>query len=375
LGPSLVVTFVAMRNSCAVILIAWLLAAASVAADIQLTITKKTPLTGELENLVTFGLLKEMTCDTHGNIFSPSNRKYGNAINAIVRFPPDANSYTTFTIDSNDGLDGGTITDFDLEPNDELLVLARQVLKYSDLEVPIEFGKSFLIRFDQSGKVLSRRELNLDINNFSPTGMAVLQSGEVLVVGRHLERDRTFLIVELLRSDGTFKTRFTLNPDGTKTSKGKTASSPRVFFPTAIKANGMIYVLRGTTTEPIYVLSGTGQLQKSIQLKPNDVEFDSAKILGNELIVSERPSTIIGAATGTEARAGRLRKELPIFSLATGELVDRYLWFNETAGLACATTHSLTLIGQDASAKGLNWTVFEAAPARSSKNDPSASGR
>jgi hypothetical protein len=305
-----------------VILIASLLAAASVAADIQLTITKKTPLTPEQENLVTFGLLTEMTCDTHGHIFSPSNRKYGNAINAIVRFRPDANSYTTFTIDSNDGLHGGTITDFDLEPNDQLLVLARQVLKCSDLEVPIEFGKSFLIRFDQSGRVLSRRELNLDTNNFSPTGMAVLQSGEVLVVGRHLERDRTFLIVELLRSDGTFKTRFTLNPDGTTTSQGKTASSPRVFFPVAIKASGMIYVLRGTTTEPIYVLSGTGQLQKSIQLKPKDVEFDSAKILGNELIVSERPSTIIGAATGTEPRAGRLRKELPIFSLDTGEIVD-----------------------------------------------------
>jgi hypothetical protein len=364
-----------MRSFCAAVLVTLLLTAGSVAADLQLTITKKTPLTGELKDLVTFGLLKEMSCDSHGSIFSPSNRKYGDAINAIIRFPPDASSYTTFTIDSNDGLDGGTITDFDLEPNGELFVLARQVLKYSDLEVPIEFGKSFLLRFDQSGSVLSRRELNLDTNNFLPTGMAVLQGGEVLVVGRHLERDRTFLIAELVLSDGTLKTRFTLNPDGTKTSKGKTASSPRVFFPTAIKANGMIYVLRGTTTEPIYVLSGTGQLLKTIQLEPKDVEFDSAKILGNELIVSEHPSVIIGTATGTDVRADRQRKELPIFSLDKGEIVDRYFWFNQTAGLACATTNSLTFIGQDVSTTGFDWTVFEATPRGPRKRDPSASGR
>jgi hypothetical protein len=374
-GWSVVITFPIMGRPCTVVLSALLLAAAAVAVDLQLTITRKTPLKGELQELVTFGLLKEMTCDTNGNIFSPSNRKYGDAINSIVRFPSDASSFTTFPIDSNEGLDGGTITDFDLEPSGELFVLARQVLKYSDLEVPVEFGKNFILRYDQNAKILSRRELKLDTNNFTPTGIAVLQDDEILVVGKHLEKDRTFLIAEIFHSDGSLKSRFILNPEGTKTSKGKTASSARVFNPAAIKANGLIYVLRGTTTEPIYILSETGHLLKTIRLKPMDVEFDSAKVLGNELIVSEHPSIIIGVSTGSTLGTRRRRKDLPIFSLETGEIIDRYFWYNETAGLACVTAHFLTFIGQDVSTKGFDWAVFEAMPAGSDKKETSATRR
>src|ERR1700704_7017964 len=122
---ALMLTFYVMGRSAFAALLAVLLVTATFAVDLQLTMIRKTPLKGELEDLVVFGLLKEMTCDSHGNIFSPSNRKYGSAINAVVRFPHDASSFTTFSIDSADGVGGGTVTDFDLESSGELFVLAR----------------------------------------------------------------------------------------------------------------------------------------------------------------------------------------------------------------------------------------------------------
>jgi hypothetical protein len=339
-----------MKPSWTALFVGVLLAATASAVDIQLGVTRKTPLKGELEDRVTFGLLKEMTCDSGGNLFSPSNRKYGDAINAIVRFPLDASSFTDFSIDSDDGVDGGTITDFDLEPSGELFVFARQVLKYSKVIAPVKFGKNFLLHYDQSGKILSRLELKLDAKTFEPTGIAMLQGGEIFVVGRHRDHVKTYVIAEILSSDGNLQSRFTLNPNGTKTSREKTALSPRVFHPTAVKANGLVYVLRGTTTEPIYVFSQTGRLLRIIQLKPTDLEFDSPKILGNELIVRDH-----------------LRKHpqstLSVFSLETGEVVDRYFWQHDgAAGLACAAPNSLTFIGQDVSREEFGWAIFETVP-------------
>jgi hypothetical protein len=365
-----------MRRACVLLSVVMLLVTVTPALDLQLTITKKTKFKGDLEDLVVFGGIKEMTCDANGNIFSPSTRKYSSAENAIVRFPHDASSFTKFSIDSLESLEAGTITDFELAPNGELFVLARKVLKYSNVEVPIEFGKNFILHYDRSGKVLSQLNLKLDTDNFLPTGFALLKGGEFLVVGYRLEKSNTFLIAESFLSTGTLKTRVNLNPNGTKTSKGKTVASPRVFHPAAIKAHGLIYVLRGTTTEPIYVLSESGQLMKSIQLSPADIEFDSPKILGNELIVREHPpSPSPDPSTGIIEVTHPTRINLPIFSMETGKVTDRYFWYNDTAGLACATPASLTLIGQDISAVTPDWAVFEAKPRGSRKIGSPTTGR
>src|SRR3989442_11709065 len=75
---------------------------------------------GELEDLASFGLLKETTCDSDGNIYAPSNRKYGDAINAILRIAPDAKSYKQFSIDPLPKLEDGHIIDFVLEPSGDI---------------------------------------------------------------------------------------------------------------------------------------------------------------------------------------------------------------------------------------------------------------
>ena len=342
-----------------------LLAVMALPVDLELTVTKKTPLKGEVGDLVTFGLLKEMTCDAEGNIFSPSNRKYGSAINAIVRFPHDASSFTAFSIDSATGVKDGTITDFDVEPNGELFVLAREVLKYSNVEVPVEFGRTFILRFSQDGRMLFRRGIELDTEHFSPTGFVLLQGGEFLVVGYRNDKEKTVITIEIVRSEGTLRTRFDLNPEGTKTSRQKTVESPRVFHPEAMRANGRIYVLRGTTTEPVYELSESGQLLRAIRLSPPDLEFDSPKFLGGELIVRQHPVPPIHLTD---------RLDLPVFSLETGEIVNRYVWHNQTVVLACATAQSATLIGQDISSPNPDWVIFETRPSFVKTKD-SATGR
>jgi hypothetical protein len=64
-----------MRRVCVVLSVVMLLVAVTPALDLQLAVTKKTILKGDLEDLVVFGGIKAMTCDSDGNIFSPSTRR------------------------------------------------------------------------------------------------------------------------------------------------------------------------------------------------------------------------------------------------------------------------------------------------------------
>ncbi len=339
--------------------------------EIQLEITKKVPLEGELEDLVTFGLLKEMSCDSDGHIFSPSTRKYGSADNAVVRFTHDATSFKVFSIETLKHLEKGAIVDFELESNGGLFVLAREVLKYSEEEVPTEFGDTFLLHYDKGGKVLSQLLVKLDINSFTPTALTVLANGEFVVAGYRLSEEKTFVILEKFGADGNFDIRLTLNPMGTRTSNAKTVSSMRVVRPAMIKANGRIYLLRGTTTEPIYILSESGKLEKTLQLKPAGVEFDSPKIVGNNLLVSKHRV----ASEGVEVLNGPRRVDLPIFNLESGELEDEYYWHEETLGLACYSNGLLTFVGQDESTRPPGWAIFEARPASRGNQKAIVTGR
>ncbi len=330
--------------------------------SVELAVTKKVLLQGDLDDLVTFGLLKEMTCDSQGHIFSPSNRKYGSAISAIVRFTHDASSYTTFSIDGLKPLKDGTITDFEVEPSGDVYVLARQVLTYSAETAPLKFGENLIVRYDQSGRAQAQVRLKLNTETFRPTGLAVLQSHEYLVVGRQDSQDKTFMIAQIFEADGSLRTKIALNPDGTKTSNGSSALSTRVFNPIAIKANGFVYVMRGTTNEPVYVFSETGALLKTIRLRPEGLEFGSPKINGNDLIVSALPILPKEPDTGIDFVSAPQRLSFPVFSLETGQIVLEYYWHKAFLGLACYAPESFTFIGQEETSPW-RWAIFEAKPA------------
>ena len=350
---------------------------AGVPLSVELVVTKKAELKNPLEDLITFGLLKEMTCDSRGQIYSPSNPKYSDAINAIVRFTHEATSYKTFSIDELKDLKDGTITDFDLEPDGDIYVLAEQALANSPQTVPGTRGKNFIVHYDPTGTVRSQVQLKMETDHFTPTGIAVLKNDEYLVVGRqHISEGKTYMTAQIFEANGNLKAKIALNRDGTRTSNTGLARSDRVFNPIAIKANGFVYVMRGTTNELIYVLSETGALAKTIQLKPAGLEFDSPKIVGNDLIVEQHPpaSKKLRLEGGLEVGIGPERRSFPVFNLETGEITLEYYWYEDGLGLACYTPGTLTFIGQDLAKSPHDWAIFEARPARTDSQHPPGTG-
>jgi hypothetical protein len=95
------------------------------------------------------------------------------------------------------------------------------------------------------------------------------------------------------------------------------------------------------------------------------VVFRSVQYVSRAPTRKKRIADQVGSLFGFPIRL-RQPVELPIFSIQTGETVDRYIWHNEYSGLACAATQSLTFIGQDDSTKDFNQTIFEASPGASS---------
>ncbi len=288
----------------------------------------------------------------------------------MLRIAPDAVSYSQFSIDPLPQLEDGDITDWVLEPNGHIYALARRVLKYSDVTVPIEFGDTFIVHWDPSGKLVNQVRLALDANGFSPTGLALLAGGDYLIVGYTRIGDKIRVLAQSFGVNGGLMNKLDLGHDGTKASKGRTVRSKRVYHPMAVKANGLIYVLRGTTTEPVYVFSETGSLEGTLLLKYPGLEFDSPHIFKNDLIVHAHRPIADNAPTFT-FRSGPGRVDYPVFDLHTGEVVQEYYWNEETIGLVCYTRDVLTFIGQDVSSTPTVWAIFFAKPGRPMKQNDS----
>jgi hypothetical protein len=332
------------------------MAAASLLAQSRngLEVSRKIHLKAEIEDVVAYGLVKEMACDAAGNIFAPAMRKYTEATDSVVRIRPDGQSYLRFSLGQARQLRGGDITDFAVEPNGEVFVLARQVLKYADLEVPQEFGNTFLIHYDRDGKVIGQLRLAVDTNDFEPTGFAVLQDGETLVVGRAHASTRLRVLAQVFRGDGGLKSRLNLGGEGSEASKTGRIASTRVVRPKAIRVGNSIYVLRGTTGEPVYALSDAGELLRSIPLKGPDIEFSAPLVQGNELIVHKH------LPAPEDLSSQEPRSEYAVFDLQTGSLVRTLSWNQAGVGLACSSLGKMVFMGQDQTPGGEGWVIFQA---------------
>ena len=319
-----------------------------------LEVSRKIHLKAEIEDIVAYGLVKEMTCDAAGNIFTPAMRKYTEATDSVVRISPDGQSYLQFSLRQVLQLADSDITDFAVESNGEVFLLARQVLKYSDQEVPQEFGNTFLIQFDRDGKVAGQLRLAVDTNDFEPTGFAVLQDGESLVVGRAHSSTRLRVLAQVFRADGGLKSRLNLGGEGSEASKTGRIASTRVVRPKAIKAGDSVYVIRGTTVEPVYVLSDAGELLRSIPLKGADIEFSAPLVQGNELIVHKHVAVPESFALNAP------RSEYAVFDLRTGSLLRTESWNQMGVGLACISSGKVIFMGQDQTPGGEGWVIFQA---------------
>jgi hypothetical protein len=323
-------------------------------SESELLIYRKVLLPPQLEDVVAYGGPKETYCDGNGNIIVPAQRKYTSATNSVVRIAPDAQSSVKYAIDNLPELRDGDIIDFAAEVNSHIYLLARQVLQYSDLEVPQKFGHVFVVHFSPEGSVLEQTRLAAETQEFEPTGIAVLQNNEYLIVGRRRDQGLLQVVGQIFRPDGTLRAKLDLGGKGTRPSRSGRVLSPRVVRPAAIKTNHTIYVVRGTSAEPIYILSELGELQRAVLLKGPYIEFDSPHI-SNEKLIVEKHAPLVNESF--EIRPAR-RMDFPVFDLRTGEAVYTYYWHQETVGLSCYAGEVLTFVGPDPTSPEGRWAIL-----------------
>jgi hypothetical protein len=97
----------------------------------------------------------------------------------------------------------GHIEDFEIANGGSLYVLAREVTRYSDLQVPVTFGSTYLLKFDPLGKLQRQTKLNTDLGEMKPTALAILKGNTFLVAGYSYSPDKTMkLFVDLFSPMG-----------------------------------------------------------------------------------------------------------------------------------------------------------------------------
>ncbi len=317
----------------------------------QLTVVRKVPLPEALNDDVAFGGLKEMSCDSAGNILAPVNRKYGSATRLVFRIEPDARTTVQYSIDNVPEVKNGDIIEFTVEPNGDVHLLVRQVLKYSAEDEPKSIGDTFVIRYDRGAHLVGRTRLGIRSSDFLPTGIAVLDNGGYLIVGRLYHDGFLQIVSQLFSESGTPGPKLELNGAGTKPMLGKSVRATRVVRPAALKSNGSIYVLRGSSADPIFQLSDSGRLIKTISLKGPHFEFSAPHVFEDTLVARRLPVGDEGSDTA----------QYVTFNLRTGDPLETLTIRAARAGLACYRRDALTFMGDDPAVPN-SWAILSARP-------------
>ena len=322
--------------------------------------TKNTHLGSRVLDAVAMGGVKDtMTCDAAQNIYMPANRSYSSAHGSVVEVMADGKEFRSFSLDSVPGLVRGHIEDFELIEGGGLYVLAREVTKYSDLEVPIAFGSTYLLKYSPLGKLENRTKLNADFGAMEPTALSILKGKDVLVAGYLLSPNNTIeLFVDLFSSEGALKKAIPLSNEGMRASNADTVSSMSILRPMTMKSGGLVFVLRGSTREPMYVFSESGELRGTVKLQATDVEFSSPKIYSGELVVHQ---DAVSAKSGNPSERGL--QIFLVFDLGSGALVKQFEW-RQQGELACYDEKGLTIVHQGLDYPAGNyWAIVHAQPA------------
>jgi hypothetical protein len=322
--------------------------------------TQNIRLTTSVEDSVAMGGVKDrMRCDAAGNIYTPANRGYSSAFGSVVEIMADGKRSHSFSLDGLARLDTGHIEDFELTADAQLYVLAREVTGYSDLQVPVAFGSTYVLRFNSTGTLKSQTRLDADFGEAKPTAIAVLKGGDFLVAGYSYWPDETVsLFADLFSPDGVPKRQTLIPNKRTQASNSETVSSMSVLRAMTVKSDGLVFVLRGSTRDPIYAFSDSGELIRTIKLQPENIEFSSPNIYGHQLVVHQhRPARKSGTMLTD--------RELDIFPVfdRSGALVQQFEW-RQNGELACYDPNGLTIVqqGLDYPANSY-WAIVKAQPA------------
>jgi hypothetical protein len=305
--------------------------------------TQNVRLSASVEHAIAVeGLKDRMRCDAAHDIYVPANRGYSSAWGSVVEIMADGKQFHSFSLDDIPNLQTGHVEDFEITDRGGLYVLAREVRKYSDMQVPVEFGTTYILRFSPAGKLEDQTKLNTDFGDAKPTGLAVLKGESFLVASYSYTSDKKVrLFVNIFSSDGSLKRKASISGDGTQASNSGSVGSMSVIRPMTVKSGGLIFVLRGSTRDPIYVFSDNGELVRTVRLQATNIEFTSPKILGNRLVVHREDSPRPTGSVLTEPDLD----VFPVFDLDSGALVQQYEW-RQHGELACYNGTTLTVMQQ-----------------------------
>src|SRR5579859_2438161 len=328
--------------------------------------TQNVRLSASVEQAI--GLEDRMRCDSTHDIYIPANRSYSSAWGSVVEIMADGKQFHSFSLDDIPNLETGAVEDFEITDTRGLYVLAREVRKYSDAQVPLEFGATYVLRFSPAGKLENQIKLNADFGDAKPTGLAVLKGEDFLVASYLYTSDKKVQIfANIFSSNGSLKRKESLSGEGTQASNRGSVGSMSVIQPTTVKSGGQIFVLRGSTREPIYVFSDSGDLTRTIRLQATDLEFVSPRIAGNRLVVHrEDPPHPSGSVLKERDLA-----VFPVFDLDSGALVQQYEW-RQPGELACYDGTTLTVVQQGLDYPAKNYyALINAQPISAKEPQPS----
>jgi hypothetical protein len=312
-------------------------------SHVPIKVTQNVHLSASVEHAIQVdGIKDRMRCDAAHNIYVPANRGYSSAWGSVVEIVAGGKQFHSFSLDGVPNLDTGHVEDFEVTNSGSVYVLAREVRKYSNLQVPVEFGSAYILRFSPTGRLEGQTKLNTDFGDEKPAGLAVLQRENFLVTSYSYASDKKVrMFVNIFLSDGSLKRKSPTSANETQASNDGSVASMSVIRPMTVKAAGLIFVLRGSTRDPMYVFSDNGELTRTVRLQAMDVEFTSPKILGNHLVIHQvRPHRPSGSVL-TEPDLN----VFPVFDLDSGALVKQFEW-RQRGELACYDGSTLTFMQQ-----------------------------
>jgi hypothetical protein len=169
----------------------------------------------------------------------------------------------------------------------------------------------------------------------------------------------------LFSPDGVPKRQTLIPNKRTQASNSETVSSMSVLRAMTVKSDGLVFVLRGSTRDPIYAFSDSGELIRTIKLKPENIEFSSPNIYGHQLN-QHKPARKSGTMLSE-----RELDIFPVFDLDSGALVREFEW-RQDGELACYDQNGLTIVhqGLDYPANSY-WAIVKAQPPPPVQSPPS----
>jgi hypothetical protein len=327
--------------------------------DTPIKAVNTTRLADAVYEAVSMGHVKDtMKCDSPGNIYTPVNRGYSSAYGSVVEISADRKHFVRFSLDAVPHLHNGHVEDFHVADDRSVYLLAREIRKYTELEVPELFGATYVLKYSTSGDLSEQTKLSADYKDQRPTTLAVLSSGDILVAGYSYVQDtRVRVFAHLFTADGRLKKDVTIPGTGVQRSNSDKVSSMSVIRPTIVASDKRLFLLRGSTREPVYVFSETGELIETIRLDPGDIKFSSPMIWNGRLVVHQHQPPLPSGTMLQEARPDVFL----IFDLQSGRKVEQYSW-KQSGELACYRENLLTIVHNQSEGETGYWVAFQAKP-------------